>query len=159
MAILKRLIPQERTATLTPDEPWLDLERLARVDLTSEDPAYPIELALGGAGTAGWRASEPGRQTLRFIFEQPQGIRTVHLVFREEQHQRTQEFVLKWSPREGEPPREILRQQYHFSPPGTVEQRETYTLNLEGVALFELEIIPEIGGGGTASLARLQLAA
>ena len=30
---------------------WLDLETLARVEVTSEDPAFPIENALTGAIT------------------------------------------------------------------------------------------------------------
>lgn len=137
---------------------WLDLEPLAQLELTSEDPAHPIEAALGGSG-AGWRAAAPGPQTIRLIFDRPQPIKRIRLIFREEAQPRTQEFALAWSADGGQSFRELLRQQYNFSPPGTTEQREEYTLNLAGVTVLELKITPDVGGGPAhASLAALQIA-
>src|SRR5688572_11005488 len=77
--------------------PWLDLERLAEVELTSEDVAHPIESALIPGGGVGWRASQPGKQIIRLVFDEPQRIARVRLVFREADVRRTQEFVLRWS--------------------------------------------------------------
>ena len=52
---------------------WLDLEEIARVEITSEDPAFPIEHALGKDVTTGWRASTTGPQIVRLLFDAPHG--------------------------------------------------------------------------------------
>ena len=39
------ITPGGQDAT-TPADDWLDLDRLARVEVTSEDPGHPIEAAL-----------------------------------------------------------------------------------------------------------------
>jgi hypothetical protein len=52
-----------------------------------------------------------------------------------------------------------VRQQYTFSPPGTSEQVEEYQVNLAGVTILELHLIPDISGGSAhATLAGLYLA-
>ena len=55
-------------------ESWLDVERAAVVEVTSEDPDYPIELALVSEGSRGWRAAAAGTQTIRLVFDQPQKV-------------------------------------------------------------------------------------
>src|SRR5262245_64855568 len=47
---------------------WLDLERLAQVEITSENAEHPIESALISDGVRGWRAAQPGKQKIRRIF-------------------------------------------------------------------------------------------
>ena len=128
---------------------WLDLERLAEIEVTSEDPAHPIESALRAGVDSGWRAGEPGAQTIRLRFDQPQRVERVRLVFDEREAPRTQEFVLRWSADGGRSYREVVRQQYNFSPPGTTGEIEDYTVDLNDVTALELEIVPEIGGGAT----------
>src|ERR671938_181720 len=76
----------------------LDLNSLAVVEVTSEDENHTVEGALLPEASTGWRAAAPGPQTVRVIFDEPQAIRRVSLVFEEEKTQRTQEFVLRWSP-------------------------------------------------------------
>jgi hypothetical protein len=138
---------------------WLDLECLIQIEVTSEDAAHPIELALVHAGAQGWRAEGPGEQTIRLLFDEPVKLRLVRLVFREEVQGRLQEFVLRWSSDGGRTYREIVRQQYTFSPPGTVREIEEYAVDLGGVTALELRIVPDIGGGdAVASLERMQLA-
>jgi hypothetical protein len=137
---------------------WLDLEALARVEVTSEDAAHPIESALLTVGAAGWRAESPGEQTVRLLFEAPQRLRRIRLLFREEKETRTQEFVLRWSPTTESSWRDIVRQQYHFSPSGATEEIEEYQVELEDVAALELTITPNLNGGSYASLAQLRLA-
>jgi hypothetical protein len=138
-------------------ESWLDLERLAQVELTSEDAAYPIEAALAPGGS-GWRAAEPGEQTIRVLFDELQTVRRIRLTFEEGQQPRTQEFVLRWSP-DGQSYREILRQQYNFSPPGAPVEREDYEVDLAGVRALGLHIVPDISGGDSrASLAQFAIA-
>ncbi|MBP1749518.1 MAG: hypothetical protein H6Q52_2057 [Deltaproteobacteria bacterium] len=54
--------------------------------------------------------------------------------------------------------REVLRQQFTFSPPNTTREAEDYTVSLDGVTTLELRIVPDISGGDAhASLARLRL--
>ncbi|MCQ3977070.1 MAG: hypothetical protein DPW09_26880 [Anaerolineae bacterium] len=139
-------------------EGWLDLERLAQVELTSENAAHPIEAALAPGLGPGWRAAQPGEQTIRFLFDEPQRLRRIHLVFEERERARTQEFVLRWSADSGQTYREIVRQQYHFSPPGTVREVEDYGVELEGMTMLELRIVPDISGGDSwASVAMMRL--
>ena len=138
---------------------WLDLERLAQVEITSEDVGYPIESALIPGAGPGWRAAQPGEQTIRLLFDEPLRLRRIHLVFHEGEQERTQEFVLRGSADGGQSYREILRQQYNFSPPEAAREVEDYDLDLNGVTTLELRIVPDISGGGArASLAQLRLA-
>ena len=95
--IRKRIIPSADEANPTSDDKWLDLEELVEVEVTSEDPEFPIESALLPRGTSGWRASGPGEQTIRLLFTQPQPLRRIVLEFVEPAVERTQEFVLRWS--------------------------------------------------------------
>jgi hypothetical protein len=159
----KRIIDQSTQYGSTPkepglNEPWLDVEQLAQVEVTSEDAAHPIEAALAGAGS-GWRAAQPGRQTVRLIFDRPQQIRHMRLLFQENDQERRQEFLLRWSADGGKSYREIVRQQYNFSPPGTTRECEDYTVELEGLTTLELSIVPDVSGLPVrASLAELRVA-
>lgn len=138
---------------------WLDLEHIAQVELTSEDETRPIETALATNIGSGWRAQHPGKQTIRFIFDKPRAITRIKLAFHEEEHTRTQEFVLRWSADGGKTYREIVRQQYNFSPPDTTRELEDYFPKIDGLTTLELVIVPNISGGDTrASLAQLLLA-
>jgi len=74
------------------------LEKIAAVEVTSEDDAFPIEAALSLKDPRGWRAAEPGAQTIRLIFDQPRSIQQVSLLFVEKETQRTQEFTLTSAP-------------------------------------------------------------
>ena len=67
--------------------------------------------------------------------------------------------MLRWSPDGGQSYREIVRQQYNFSPPGVTREFEDYTVDLAGVTALELRIVPDIGGGDArASVAQLRIA-
>jgi hypothetical protein len=155
----KRIINQS-THTIPPaDQGWLDLERLAQVEITSEDPAHPIELALTTIAGTGWRAAQPREQVIRFLFDEPQRLKRIRIQFDEDKRERTHEFVLGWSSDGGRSYHEILRQQYTFSPPSTTHEVEDYTVKLDGVTVLELRIIPDISGSNAlASLTQLQVA-
>jgi hypothetical protein len=141
------------------DEGWLDLERLARVEVSSEDESHPVEAALVRGAWSGWRASASGEQALRLLFDEPQRLRRISLLFVEEERARTQEFVLRWSPDGGQTFRDVVRQQYNFSPGGATREAEEYEAALEGVTALELVITPDVSGGpARASLERLRLA-
>jgi hypothetical protein len=140
------------------DEGWLDLERAAVVEVTSEDKDYPVEAALVSGEMRGWRAGSPGTQTIRLIFDEPQRLIRIALVFEETETERTQEFVLRWSPDNGVSFREIVRQQWNFSPPKTALEIEDYRVELSGVTVLELVVVPSISrGAARASLKSLRL--
>ncbi len=155
----KRIIgpgPREVSAL---EQGWIDLERLAEVEITSEDVGYSIESALISGAGPGWRAVQPGEQTIRLLFDEPRRLRRIHLVFHEDEQERTQEFVLRWSPDGGQSYREILRQQYNFNPPEATREVEDYEVDLDGVTALELKIVPDISGGSArASLTKLRVA-
>ena len=131
---------------------WRSLQDIAEVELTSEDLERPIESALLAEGPDGWRAATPGQQTITLTWSVPIAIRRIRLVFEEHSHARTQEFVVSASTRDGR--REIVRQQFTFSPPGTTVEREEYATHLDGVSQLELAIIPAIDGGDAVATLR-----
>lgn len=140
------------------DEGWLDLDNAATVEVTSEEKGYPVELALVSGGVRGWRAANSGTQTIRLIFDQPQKLKRITLVFEESETERTQEFVLRWSPDGGRSFREIVRQQWNFSPPNTTREIEEYKVQLSDVTVLELVIVPDISrGAARASLKSLRV--
>lgn len=141
-----------------PDQGWLDLNRAAAVEVSSEDENYPIESALLGDEKSGWRAAKPGSQTVRLIFDSPQRLSRIWLLFEDSETSRTQEFVLRWSANVEQPLREIVRQQWNFSSPGGVREVEDYTVDLVDVGVLELIITPDKNGGeARASLAKMRL--
>src|SRR3984957_10328449 len=89
----KRLITAPQSIR-THREGRLDVERAAVVEVTSEDKDYPVESAFGSGDGPGWRAAAPGSQTIRLVFDQPQQLRRISLVFEENEAARTQEFIL-----------------------------------------------------------------
>ena len=154
----KRLITPTPESIQARGEGWLDVERVAVVEVTSEDKDYPVESAFVSGEARGWRAAAPGSQTIRLVFDQPQRLRSISLVFEENETARTQEFVLRWSPDVGSSLREIMRQQWNFSPPETIREVEEYQVELSGVTVLELVINPNIGGGvARASLKNFRL--
>jgi hypothetical protein len=154
----KRLIPCVASIVSLPDEGCLDLDRVSSVEVTSEERDYGIESALMSGETRGWRASTAGTQAIRLIFDQPQRLRRISLVCEENEVKRTQEFVLRWSLDGGHSFREIVRQQWNFSPPATIREVEEYQVELSGVTVLELMIVPDISGGtARASLKSLRV--
>jgi hypothetical protein len=155
----KQIITPGTGDAARPDQDWLNLEQLAQVEVTSEDSAYPLESALVPGIKGGWRAAQPGKQTLRLIFDQAQLLKQIRLVFEDHEWERTQEFTLRWSPDGGKSWQEIVRQQWNFSPTGTVKEVEDYRVDLSGVTVLQLDIEPDKSGGeARASLQELRLA-
>src|SRR5678815_4157227 len=139
----KQTINSGSEAVSVPAGVWLDLERLARVEITSESTEHPIESALIPDRGPGWRAAQPGKQTIRLIFDQPVNLERILLRVEEKKQARTQEFVLQWLPKSQQTRREIVRQHYPFIPPATNQEIEDYSVKLDGVIALELEIVPD----------------
>ena len=140
------------------DEGWLDLDDAAVVEVTSEEKEYPVESALVSGEMRGWRAAHSGTQTIRLIFDKPQRLTRISLVFEETETERTQEFVLRWSGDGGCSFREIVRQQWNLSLPQTIREVDEYHVELADVAVLELVIVPDISrGSARASLKSLRV--
>lgn len=156
----RQLIPTLQGAEPS-DQAWLDMDRNVLVEVTSEEKAYPIESALlaDENENSGWRAADPGTQMIRLIFDEPQTLRRIWLVFEDTENTRTQEFVLRWSPSTGHSFREIVRQEWNFSPSGSIREIEDYTVDLTEVTVLELIIVPnKAGPEARASLRSLRVA-
>jgi hypothetical protein len=158
----KEIVGQKAVAGETPTAAeWLDLTSIARVQLTSEDPAFPIENALTTNPTLnelGWRATGPGVQTITVLFDVPHNIRRIVVHFLERNLVRSQEFLLRYSSAK-ETDREIVRQQWGFSPNGSTQEVEDYAVELESVTKLELVIDPDRGRrNSVATLSTLRIA-
>ncbi len=152
----KRILSPLTEAPALAESGWLNLEEIARVEVTSEAAAFPIEAALIQTASGGWRAESAGEQVIRLCFDEPQKLRKLRVVFIEEKEERTQEFVICWST--GASRGEIVRQQYNFSPGGSTREIEEYEMNLDGVVELELMINPDARGRAAhATLAELRV--
>jgi hypothetical protein len=119
----------------------LDIAQIASVEISSEDAQHPFENALQGGKGGGWKAADPGPQVIRLNFDHPQSIRRIRLEFREQTRERSQEFALFASSAAFQK-RQLVRQQWTFSPGGSAIEVEDYSLDLTGVLSLELEIDP-----------------
>jgi uncharacterized protein (DUF736 family) len=132
---------------------WLDLAKIATIEVTSEDPDFPVDAVFESHSGIGWRASQDGEQQLRIIFDEPATLHRMRLHFVEPEVERTQQFTIRWSSALGGPLREVVRQQWTFSPSGSTSEVERYDVNLERVAVLELSIRPNLNHGtGRATL-------
>src|SRR5229473_496192 len=132
--------------------PWPWLRSRRRTKIIRSNPSSSREMR--GVGVR----QRPGSQTIRLVFDQPQRLRCISLLFEENETARTQEFVLRWSPDGGNSVKEIVRQQWNFSPPNSVREVEEYQVELSAVTILELIINPNISGGvARASLKNLRL--
>ncbi len=155
----KRIINSDQQKNVDSDKKWLDIQKLAVVEVTSEDEAFPIESALLPGKVPGWRASGPGKQMIRLLFDNPQRLQWIRLNFEELEIERTQEYVLRWSPDGGQSYQEIIRQQWNFSPEGATSEIEDYKVALPAATILELIINPDISERNVfASLKELRLA-
>ena len=146
--MLRKLIIERELAT--PDFPTGEIEvaEVATVLVTSEAPDHPIDLAFDphrGPGGTRWIAGEPGEQSVILAFDAPQPIRQILLEIEEPEVARTQELQLSLSWDGGRTYRELLRQEFNFSPPGTNFERENWNISAEGVTHLRVVIKPDKG--------------
>jgi hypothetical protein len=137
-----KLAPTPCAAAPPADLDWLNIDHIAWVEVTSEETDYPIKSALL-AERRGWRAANAGIQRIRVVFHEPQTLRRIRMICEDTEHTRTQEFVLRWLPAAEDFFREIVRQQWNFSPPDSVREIEDYIVELSDVRILELLILPD----------------
>lgn len=137
----KTVLVTEDVKAAAASDAWLDLEKVARVEISSEDASFPIEGALGVSPSTGWRAATTGPQVIRIRFDAPENIRRIRLHIVERTVERSQEFAIFAEMDGGR--RELVRQQFMFSPGGSTEEVEDYSVDLKGVSMVELKIDPD----------------
>jgi hypothetical protein len=139
----------------------LDIAGCATIAYSSEDPAHPVEHLLDGrSGPGATRWSSVRFDTIERIvleFDQPQAISRLVYEVEEAMRERTQEVRVEVSEDGGRSYRQILVQEYTFSPGGATYQREEQRFNLRKISHLRLTIVPNKNGSGTATLTALRL--
>jgi hypothetical protein len=139
----------------------IDIAGCATIAYSSEDPAHPVENlldGLSGPGGTRWISARP--DTVEHIvveFDQPRTISQLVYEVEETMRERTQEVRVEASDDGGRMYRQILVQEYNFSPRGATFQREEQRFDLRNVTHLRLTVVPNKDGSGAASLTALRL--
>jgi hypothetical protein len=140
----------------------IQIADVATVQVTSEETAHPIDHAFDqnrGPGGSRWIAGGPGQQSVTLLFDHPQTIRQIGVEVEELVDSRTQELAVLVSSDGGRTYRELVRQEFNFSPPDTSFERELWSISADAVTHLRLEIKPDKGGRiGRATLTSLAVA-
>ena len=147
--MLRKQVIKAASSAPIPPSGDIDIAAVATVLVTSEDADHPIDDAFDdrrGPGGSRWIAGVLGEQTVILAFDSPRAIRRVALEVEESEVARTQELQLAFSTDGGQTYREVLRQEYNFSPPGTTFEREDWAVDAGGVTHLRLVIRPDNGG-------------
>ena len=139
----------------------IDIAGCATIAYSSENPAHPVEHLVdgrSGPGATRWLGAHPDvTEQIVVEFDQPQTISRLVYEVEEARCERTQEVRLEISEDGGRTYRQILVQEYTFSPAGATYQREEQRFNLHQVGQLRLTIIPNKNGSGTATLTSLRV--
>jgi hypothetical protein len=128
-------IGQSETANVQ----WLDLDAVADVTIVSAGRRVARARPL-------WSAEIPGEQTIEIHFRHGTSVRRLRVVSSEAEQARTQEMTIWASLHRGERHREVVRQQFNFSPHGATQEVEEYAVQLDDVSTIQLRIVPSIDG-------------
>ena len=156
----KQIVPKQvgEPAFLEGEIPVADV---AVVQVTSERADHPIDHAFDqrrGPGGSRWIADAPGEQAVTLVFDRPQTIRQVGVEVEELEVGRTQELLVSVSLDGGRTYREVVRQEFNFSPPETTFERESWRVPESAVTHLRVDIKPDKGGRvGRATLTSLTL--
>ena len=137
----------------------IDIAGCATIAYSSENPAHPVDHMLDGRcgpGATRWISARP--DTVEHIvveFDRPQAISRLVYEVEETMRERTQEVRVEVSKDGGRSYRQILVQEYNFSPGGATYQREEQRFNLRQVTHLRLTIVPNKSGSATLTALRL----
>ena len=139
----------------------IDIGNCATIIYSSENPAHPVEHMLDrhqGPGATRWTSAlSDVTEQIVLEFDKPQTISRLVYEVEETMRERTQEVRVEVSEDEGRTYRQVLVQEYTFSPAGATYQREEQRLNLRQISHLRLRIVPNKSGSGTATLTALRL--
>jgi hypothetical protein len=159
--MLRKQVVSKRSRESASFEGEISIADVATVQVTSEEVDHPIDNAFDhnrGPGGSRWIADGPGEQTVILLFDSPQTIRTIGVEVEELAVSRTQELSVSVSSDGGRTYRELVRQEFNFSPPATSFERELWSVSAGAVTHLRLEIKPDKGGRvGRATLTSLTL--
>ena len=139
----------------------IDIAGCATIAYSSEQPEHPVEHLLdghSGLGATRWTSARP--DTIEHIvveFDRPRTILRLVYEVEETERERTQEVRVEVSEDRGRTYRQILVQEYNFSPGGATYQRQEQRVNLKNVTQLCLTIVPNKNGSGTATLTAFRL--
>jgi hypothetical protein len=139
----------------------IDIATHAIVAYSSEDPDHPLEHLIDGhfgRGATQWASGRPNA-TERIVLEFDQPQRISRLIYEVEEcwQERTQEVRVEVSADDGRTYRQVLAQDYTFSPQGATFQHEDLQLDLPAITHMKLTIVPNKGGSGVATVTSLRL--
>jgi hypothetical protein len=139
----------------------IDIASSATLVYSSEDPDHPVEHVIdghSGRGSTCWRSARPNEiERIVLEFDRPEQISCLVYEVEERLQERTQEVRVEVSMDHGRSHRQVLVQEYVFSPHGATFQHEELRLDLPAVTQLSLTIVPNKGGSGVASLTSLRL--
>ena len=147
--MLRKQIIRGHADAAAPRPEEIDVAATATVLVTSEAADHPVDHAFDGQrgpGATRWVAGEPGEQALTLAFDASQALRGITLEVEEREVARRQELRVSVSADGGRTYRELRRQEYNFSPPGTTFEREDWAVREDGVTHLRLRITPDVGG-------------
>jgi hypothetical protein len=159
--IRKHLMMSEQRSTFPESSGEIDIAKHAMLGYSSEDPHHPLDHLIDGRcgrGGTRWASARPNATELIVLeFDRPQRIS--HLVYEVEEcrQARTQEVRVEVSADGGRTYRQVLAQDYTFSPQGATFQHEDLRLDLAALTHLSLTIVPNKDGSGIASLTSLRL--
>ena len=139
----------------------IDIAGGATIAYSSEDLAKPVEHLLdghSGPGATRWISARP--DTIQHIvveFDRPEAVSRLVYEVEETMRERTQEVHVEVSEDGARSYRQILVQEYNFSPAGATYQREEQRFNLGKITHLRLTIVPNKNGSGTATLTALRV--
>jgi hypothetical protein len=139
----------------------IDIARHATLAYSSEDPDHLLEHLIDGhcgRGATRWASARPNTaERIVLEFDDPQRISRLVYEVEECSQPRTQEVRVEVSTDHGRTYRQVLAQDYTFSPQGATFQHEDLRLDLPAITHLSLTIVPNKGGSGVATLTSLRL--
>jgi hypothetical protein len=139
----------------------IDIAGRATLLYSSEQSAHPVEHLLdgrSGPGASRWISARPDMiEQIVVQFDQPRAISRLVYEVEEAERERTQEVRVEVSEDGGRTYRQILVQEYTFSPAGATYQREDQRFSLRQASHLRLTVVPNKNGSGTATLTTLRL--
>ncbi len=158
--IRKRLISEQGSVpSERPGE--IDIASHTTLGYSSEDSDHPVEYLIDkhfGQGATRWASARPN--TTEYIvleFDHAQKVSRIIYEVEECRQERTQEVRVEVWDDHVRTYRQVLVQEYTFSPQGATFEHEDVQLDLPAITHLRLTIVPNKGGSGVATLTSLRL--
>lgn len=158
---MRKRLMSEQVSDCAGGQGRIDIAGLASFRFSSEDPKHPLDHLIDGCcgrGATRWAGAQADTtECIELEFEPAQEISRLIYEVEESGVERTQQVRVEISTDQGRIYRQVLAQDYNFSPCGATFQREEIDLNARPITNVKLTIVPNKGGSGVATLTSLQL--